>query len=198
MYRMTRALRRTAVAAAVIAVLSLMAPPALAAHLHVNDARADMWSIEEGSTDPDPAPRATVGDFLRTTFRHTNTRVVVRSKFVELVPTARRFQVWVEMRDQDRRVTFALVATTPRDRDGRTLLMTGRGNDVACDIRHRVDHQQNTVRMSLPRRCLDSPRTLQFRAFSSYSARSLRFAKMDNPHNRRAFSRAWTQPVPRG
>ena len=85
MYHSTRAVLCLATAAAAaIAILPLTAAPVSAAQLTLNDARGDMWFIEEGSTEPDPAPTARVGDFVRATFRHTDRRVEVRSKFVEL------------------------------------------------------------------------------------------------------------------
>src|SRR4051812_10124068 len=92
---------RAAAVGAVAAVLPVAAPSAIAAELTLNDARHDMWVIEEGSTQPDPAPGARIGDFVHTTFRHENRLVVVTSSFVELKRTGKRFAVWVDMRDQN-------------------------------------------------------------------------------------------------
>ncbi|HEU4910516.1 MAG TPA: hypothetical protein VFV76_01330 [Actinomycetes bacterium] len=182
MYDSTRAVLCLATAAAAaIAILPLTAAPVSAAQLTLKDARGDMWFIEEGSTEPDPAPTARVGDFVRATFRHTDRRVEVRSKFVELRRTGRQFEMFVTMRDQDHREAIAMVRTSRQDRDGRTRLFTGRGRDIACNIRHRVDYTRNTVRISFPRLCLDNPRWLRFQATSSQSGRSLRFAHVDDP-----------------
>ena len=189
-----RLFRWVAVPVAVIATLPFTAP-ALAADVTVSDGRGDMWVIQEGATTADPAPQESVGDFVRTTFRHTATRVVVRSKFVDLTREGRLFRMWVDMRDQAGRRVFAKVETTPRDRNGHTQMFGGRGRDIACNITHRVDYAQNTVRVSFPRRCLSNPRTLQFRAFSEFSRQNLGFARIDNPHNERATSRAWTRPL---
>ena len=189
-----RLLRYAAVPVVVLVTLPLSVP-AFAADLTVTDGRGDMWVIREGSTTAAQAPRASIGDFVRTTFRHTDRRVAVRSKFVELAREGRRFRMWVDLRDQAGRRVFALVETTRRDRNGRTRMFTGSGRDIACNISHRVDYAQNTVRVSFPRRCLNNPRTLQFRTMSEFSRQNLRFARVDNPSNQRAASRAWSRPL---
>jgi hypothetical protein len=198
-YGSTRAVLCLATAAAAaIAILPLTAAPVSAAQLTLNDARGDMWFIEEGSTEPDPAPEARVGDFVRATFRHTDRRVKVRSKFVELRRTGRRFEMFVTMRDQDRRETIAMVRPSRQDRNGRTRLFTGRGQDIACNLRHRVNYARNTVRISFPRRCVDNPRWLRFQATSSQYGHSLRFAHVDDPNTATEPSLALTGRVRRG
>lgn len=199
MYDSTRAVLCLATAAAAaVAVLPLTASPVSAAQLTLTDARGDMWFIEEGSTEPDPAPAARVGDFVRATFRHTDRRVEVRSKFVELRRAGRRFQMFVTMRDQDRRETIAMVRTSRQDRNGRTRLFTGRGQDIACNVRHRVNYARNTVRISFPRRCVGNPRWLRFQATSSQYGDSLRFAYIDDPNTAAEPSLALTGRVRRG
>lgn len=181
MHHPTRAtLCRVAASAVALAVLPLTAAPVVAAQLTLIDARRDMWFIEEGSTEPDPAPTARIGDFVRTTVRHTHSRVVVRSKFVELRRTGRRFELFVTMRDQNRRETIAMVRASRQDRTGQTRLFTGRGKDIACPIRHRINYALNTVQISFPRQCVDNPRWLRFQVTSLQSGRSLRFAHIDD------------------
>jgi hypothetical protein len=157
-----------------------------------------MWVIEEGSTEPDPAPEARIGDFVRTTFRHQDRVVVIRSAFVELKRTGKRFTVWVDMRDQDGAKTTAGVRASPGNRAGRTLLFTSQGEDIPCNVRHRVNYERNVVRLVIPRRCLGMPRWLQFRELSEYSGRSLRFARADDPGTSGPPSVAWTAHVRHG
>lgn len=194
----TLPLRAAAVGAAVAVLPVAIAPSAIAAELTLNDARHDMWVIEEGSTQPDPAPRATIGDFVRTTFRHGDRLVVIKSSFLDLKRTGKRFTVWVDMRDHDGTRTTAGVRTSPGNRAGRTLLFTSQGRDIPCNVRHRVNYQRNVVRLVIPRRCLDMPRWLQFREMSEYSGRSLRFARLDDPNTAGPPSVAWTAQVRRG
>jgi hypothetical protein len=193
-----RSLRRAAAVAVTMVTALLIAPPALAGEVSVRDARGDMWVIEEGSTDPDPAPSARIGDFVRTTFRHTNTRVLVRSKFVELERTGRRFVTWTNLQARNGRRWFAGVELTPRDRNGRTLLFTGTGVDITCNLRHRVNYRQDTVHLSIPRRCLNTPRALRFGQLSEFSERTLRFARLDDSLSRQVKRVTWTDWVRRG
>lgn len=188
------ALRRAAILVAGLAVLPLLAPPASAAQLTLEDARADMWVVEEGGTDPDPAPQASVGDFVRTTFRHRDRRVVVRAEFVDLAP-GRLFRLWVALRDEDRRTTWAMVEASRRDRDGSTRLMTNRGRDIDCRVQHRIDYATSTIHFGFPRRCLGGPRSLQFSAMSEHTRRHSDLVHLDNPHNQQATNQSWTSPL---
>lgn len=198
MRHQTLAVLRRAAAAAALAFVPLLAAPAHAASLVLHDATGDMWVIEEGSTDPDPAPGATVGDFVRTTLSHREHRVAVASTFVDLKPTVRSFRLWVEMRGPRGRVTYLRVQATRRNPAGTTRMFTNRVLDVACHIRHRIDYDANTVRVSFPRRCLGSPSSLQFRVSSERSLRNIHFAHLDNPHNEQAGNTTWTARVQRG
>ncbi|HET6936989.1 MAG TPA: CPBP family intramembrane glutamic endopeptidase [Nocardioides sp.] len=189
---------RAAAVGAAVAVLPVAAPSAVAAELTLNDASHDMWVIEEGSTQPAPAPGATIGDFVRTTFRHGDRLVVIKSSFLELTRTGKRLTMWVEMRDQSGTRTTAAVRTSPGNRAGRTLLFTSHGQDIPCNVRHRVNYQRNVIRLVIPRRCLDTPRWLRFRELSEYSGRSLRFADLDDPSTTGPPSPAWTAPVRHG
>ena len=191
-------LRRAAVCVAVVATLPVISSPALAAHVTVDDTRHDMWRVEEGGTQPAPRPKAAIGDFVRASFKHSDARVRVTAKFVELARTGRRFALWVDVRNEDGKKTIAGVITTRRDRGGRALLMTNRGRDIDCRVRHSIDYKQDTVRVSFPRRCIDNPRYLQFRAMSEHVRRNWAYAYLDNPHNNKAVSRSWTEKVRHG
>ena len=81
---------------------------------------------------------------------------------------------------------------------GAAWLMTNRGRNIDCAVRHRVNYQRDTVRVGFPRRCLDNPRYLQFRAVREHVRRNWAYAYLDNPHNDRATNRAWTNRVHRG
>jgi hypothetical protein len=174
------------------------APSAHAAELTLEDAQHDMWVIEEGSTEPDPAPGATVGDFVRTTFRHEDRLIIIKSTFAELKRIGKRFTVWVDIRDQNGTTTTVGVRTSPANRAGRTLLFTSHGQDISCNLRHRVDYARNLVRIVIPRHCLDRPRWLQFRELSEFSGRSLRFARVDDPSTTGPPSVIWTAKVRHG
>ncbi len=184
-----------AAVATTLAVALLAAAPAHAGRLTVHDPVDDMWVVAEGSTEPAPAPGTAIGDFIRTSFRHSGARVVVKAKFVELQPAGKRTRLWVLMRDQDRRKTWALVETTRKDRHGSARLMTNRGGDIECKVRYSVDFAKNTMTVSVPRRCLDNPRYLSFKASSEHVKRGRTYAFVDSSHSKWASSRGWSDPV---
>jgi hypothetical protein len=182
----------------VTVVVVAQAAPALAGSLTVRDATGDMWVVEEGSNEPDPAPHARIGDIERTTYRHTAHRVVVRTRFVELAPVGRRFTLWIGMLDEHRRETTVGVRATRRDRDGHTILMDDHGRDIACDVRHRVRYGRDVIRVVVPRSCLGDPARLRFSTLSEQWGRRLFFANLDDGLTAREPRVHWTAPVRHG
>lgn len=197
-HHLNLSLRRASICVAALGLLPALAAPAVGAERTVEDTVGDMWKIEEGSTDPNPAPRARRGDFVRTTFKHTDKRVTVRAKFVELERAGKMFRLWVKMRDEHRRKTFLGIEAVRSDRGGKAWLMSNRGADIACNVRHRIDYRNNVVRASFRRTCLDTPRYLEFKAYSEQVLRSWTYAYLDNPFNKRAATRLWTGRVRAG
>lgn len=188
--------RLAAIAAAL--ALPLVAVPAAAEPVSVRDARGDMIRVEEGGGNPQPAPRATIGDVVRTTFRHADRHVVVRTKLAGLERTGRRFTVWVDVQNGARRVWIVGVEATRRDRNGHTIFMTGRGADVRCALEHRIDYAKDVVRVSVPRRCLDMPRVVRFRLLTEHVRHSWDYAWLDNGLAVRMGDRHWTGWLTRG
>jgi hypothetical protein len=184
-------------ACAAALVLPLVAVPAAASDVTVRDARGDMVKVEEGGTGAQPAPGATNGDVVRTTFRHLDRRVVVRTRTAALERTGRRFTVWVDVQNGARRTWIVGVEATRRDRGGHTILMTGRGR-VRCAVRHRIDYAHDVVRVSVPRRCLDTPRVVRFRLLTEHVRRSWRYAWLDNGLAVPMGDRHWTRWLARG
>lgn len=188
--------RLAALAAAV--ALPLVALPAAAEDVTVRDARGDMIKVEEGGGNPQPAPGAAVGDVVRTTFRHTDRQVVVRTKLAALERSGRRFTVWVDLQNGARRTWTVGVEATRRDRNGHTIFMTGRGVDVRCDLQHRINYVNDVVRVSVPTRCLATPRVVRFRLLTEHVRRSWSHAWLDNGLAVRINDRHWTQWLGRG
>jgi hypothetical protein len=149
--------------------------------------------VEEGGGNPRPAPGATVGDAVRTTFRHTDHRVVVRVRFTDLAPTGKRLNLWVDLRDASGRTTILGVEATRADRDGHPILMNNRGRDIACAVRHRISYRDDFIRVAVPRRCLGNPAALKFRVLTEHVRRSWAYAYLDNALSRDLEDRSWTE-----
>jgi hypothetical protein len=173
-------------------VLALPAVPAAAEQVTERDARGDVVRVEEGGSNPVSAPTARVGDVLRTTFRHEATRVVVRTRFVALERSGRRFTVWVDVQDRPGRVWYVGVRAEPRDRAGKTILMDSRGRDLSCTAEHRIDYARDTVRVSVPRSCFGDPARLRFRVLTEHVRRSWAHAWLDNGLAPTMDDRRWT------
>lgn len=186
--------------AAVVAVLALPLGivSAAAQEVTVRDARGDMVRVEEGGGDPRPAPRATVGDVARTTFRHTDGRVVVRTKLVALKQTGRRFVVWVDVQDGARRTWTVGVEATRRDRDGHTIFMTEDARRPRCAVVHRIHYADDLVRLAVPRECMDTPRRVRFRLLTEHVRRTWEYAWLDNGLAVDVEDRRWTPWLLRG
>lgn len=185
--------------AALLLPALLAAGPARAESSTLRDHTGDMWTVREGETTGEPAPRARIGDIVRTTFRHTDTRVVVRARFVELAPVGRRFTLWVGLRSRDGRETILGVRTSRRDRDGHTILMDAHGRDLDCAVRHRLSYSRDVVRAVVPRTCLGDPASLRFNVLSEQWGRRLFFANLDDGHTPDVPGRIrWTAPVRAG
>jgi hypothetical protein len=176
-------------AVAAVVVLSLVAVPAAAQKVTARDARGDMIRVQEGGSDPRPAPRAMIGDVERTSFRYLDRRVVVRTELAALQRTGRRLTVW-----------FVGVEATRRDRNGHVIFITAaRGRDVRCGgVRHRVDYADDVVRVSVPTRCLGRPHVVRFRLATEHVRRSWAYAWLDNGLAVATGDRQWTRWLSRG
>jgi hypothetical protein len=159
--------------------LALSAGPAAAERVTVADRRGDVLKVEEGATSGEPAPGSTF-DVWRSTFAHTPDRVVARVRFDDLRPTGKRLRVWVNLQDGRGRTHHVGVEGVPGDRAGTAWLMGDRGRDLPCRVRHRIDYRRDVVRVSLPRRCVGSPRVLRFGVLTEHVRRTWRYAWLDD------------------
>jgi hypothetical protein len=182
-----------------VAVVPALAVPAHAASTAVEDAVSDMWTLNQ---DPESdaafvkAPGAREGDFVRTSYTHTERRVVVTAKFREIAKVGGRLYFSTRMRDQDGKKHIVNVIATRTNRAGRATLTTYGGERVACDVVHRIDYAKDRVRASFPRTCIDSPRRLEFTSALYRVVGGTWY--LDNPHNQRAMARGWTSAVRAG
>jgi hypothetical protein len=191
-------LQALAASAAALTLIPLAAAPALAGRLVVDDPRGDMLKVEEGATSGEPAPGATIGDVVRTGFRHTDHRVRVRVRFADLAPTGKRLNLWMDLRDEDGRKFILGVEATRADRDGHPILMTWRGRDVDCRVHHRIRYGKDVIRVSVPRRCLGGPQSLRFRVLTEHVRGDWTYAYLDNGLSEDMDDRTWSRRVRRG
>ena len=146
---------------AAMALVPLLAQSASAAEVTVKDSVGDMWFY----TDADawaPAPGSAYGDFISTTFAHTDSRVVIRSTFVELRRTG-GIDLETRIRDDEGRKYKLTFSTYPGHWEGGGQLMTTKAT-LDCDVDGAVDYQANIIKVGFARACLRRPKYLQFKA----------------------------------
>jgi hypothetical protein len=191
--------RRALAGLVAVAVVPALTVPAHAASTAVEDARGDMWTLNqdpESDAAFDKAPGAREGDFVRTSYTHTDRRVVVTAKFRDLAKVGGQLYYSTRMRDQDGKKHIVNVIATRANRAGRATLTTYGGDRVDCNVVHRIDYAENKIRVSLPRTCVDTPRRLEFTSAIYRAVGGTWY--LDNPHNERAVPRGWTSGVRAG
>jgi hypothetical protein len=152
-------LPRLASALAGAVLLTLIAPTAVhAASRTFVDGAGDVWDHSQGQ--PSPAPDRDQGDIARTTFTHGAHRVVVRTRFLELNREG-RLLIFTRLRTNTGQVRDLSLTARPNHYRGQAALATPRGTTVKCTIGRSIDYASNVATVSVPRRCLGNPRTVQ-------------------------------------
>jgi hypothetical protein len=208
------ALRAVAVPAIVGTALLATVVPANASSLQIADETGDNWtfSFDEGAVARSGAVGFMGGtlddeyvaagsarntDLTSTTVNHTQRRVFVKGTYVDLVPNGRGFLVFQTlMKDND---GHRWVAYVTRGR-GRTQFALGTFRSdasVRCaGLSGGFDLAANTARLSIPRSCMDTPRTVKVRALSLSVNRKGFF--FDDATSAGHSARHWSQVVRAG
>ena len=162
--------RAWALALAVPLLSAVVAAPATAAQLRTNDAVGDVWRLVYDDNDVltgyRPAGSVSNGDVVSTVARHTERRISFTTQYATLLrgPGKNGFISVHRMRfDNDVQAAVNMHATYG-DWSGQSFLTNERtGNALRCaGVRHGIDYQADTVRVSLPRACVDQPRWLTY------------------------------------
>ena len=155
-------------AAALVPAVALLLPAA--AHAEkvvtedaVGDAQAVTSDVPDGSTAEavfTPAPDETATDITRTVVAHGNTRLSITVHLRDLVLTSSNHQTYVRVATP-RFAYTVLVSKSPGSRATAELRRKS-GRSAECrGLRVAVDGDTDTVSLSLPTTCIDSPRWVQ-------------------------------------
>jgi hypothetical protein len=179
----------TALAALVAGAASLPAVAAGQARVSgvtLTDPTGDVWAIGEGeSEESQPAGDEPTADVVRAVVKHRRHSLLVRMTFTDLRRVDPAFYSAVIVTPDKFRGAF--VGAEPRRWKGRHILVDGRFDTVRCaGFEHTIDYAMDRVTMSIPRRCLGSPRWVRvsldnwmFRGESEETFLEI----SDNPHN---------------
>jgi predicted nicotinamide N-methyase len=186
---------RLASAFACAVLLTLVSPTAAhAASRTFDDGAGDVWELAQ---NPAAVPDRDQGDITRTTFTHGAHRVIVRTSFVELNRVG-RILIFSQLRTNTGQVRGLSLTARPNHYRGQAVLENRRGTNVKCAVAGSFDYARNVATVSVPRRCLDNPRTVQARFGVATFMGQRGFA--DNPINDGPTNRLppYTAPVRRG
>jgi hypothetical protein len=158
----------------------------------LRDARGDVWRSDfSGHTEP--APQSRTGDVRRALFVHGSARIVIRQRFVDLRRIGDYALFTVRIQTGANLYRELRVEASRHGWRGTAKVFNRRGDRVGCDASHQIDYAKNVVVMSLPRSCLKFPKRIRATAGSYRANRKRAVFLMDNPHNGRATSTAWTR-----
>ena len=166
----------------------------------VLDKRGDMW---EGTGPIVRAPQEKRGDVRRTSITHAERALLIRMRFVELQPKTPMYIFAVDLRtNTGLHRSVGLFAGRLRGLGGpkgRTHFYRRNGQDADCAITHNVDWRNNTLRIRVPRSCLEASRWVQASASSHVIAGSEATRTFDDhAHNDRLRDWTWTKRVHHG
>ncbi len=158
---MHQSIRLLVAAIATAACLATVSAPAEAQTRHVRDARGDVVSVGEESEPANVAePDRSDGDVLslRVSHRRHTVRLVMRA--AGLTPVGGddlTMHSFAFRTDEGRRANLDLVVTAGRPQGDRELRLGGRSRPCR-GLDTRVSYAEDLVEVTVPRRCLSSPR----------------------------------------
>jgi hypothetical protein len=160
-------LRRSA---AVVLIACVLAPsPAVAEAVHTDDGEGDVWQAVYDDHDVlsgwEMAGSPGNADIVAADARHGARRIVFTTHYASLErgPGQNRFITQQRM-VFDHGPGATVEVHTSLGWRGRAFLFSSRtGNRMPCDgIRHVIDYDADSVRVSFPRACVDRPRWLRY------------------------------------
>lgn len=203
---MNKALLRAALLTSTLAAVLLPASPATAATLAYGDPTGDVWrstfDVESEQETIEPAGSPVNADLVRTTVRHTATKVVLKGRYADLQKAENRYLFGVELRTDEGLKREIGVETLSRPGWGGTPYFAKRDGETPCrGLGHSIDYATETVTVTVPRTCLSKPRWVQVRSMSvAFEEGGEVFsAFVDSGHDETADEpREWSGKVRRG
>lgn len=187
---------------AVTAMLGTAVPVAVAgeekpSRVVLRDDAGDVWKVNIRTSHWTLVGDLPAADVRRAVVRHRAGVVVVRTRFENL----RRIGVQiydVGIRTPDD-AFYAEVTSRPWKRAGRHALYDEPGGErIGCaDFSHRIAYAKDTVKMRVPRSCLDGPRWVKANIGNRLAVgdRPHRRHYADNPHNDGPYANTGTKRI---
>lgn len=184
----------------VVAVTALATIGSGAAHgeeLSYADSASDVYLIQDDDST------TLYGDMVNTDVRwvridHRNRRIKAKFGFTDLTRTGRGFVTSLSVRTSDRR-RFRVTVDTLDAWRGWSGLETWNGKPVECDsMRHAIDYDANTVKVSMDTDCIGKPRWVQVGLVAASSPDGVTVYIDDAQHTDVPKWSTWSSKIRRG
>jgi hypothetical protein len=154
-------LRRSIVTLALAAGLATgTAGTAAAADFTHFDKHRDVLKLDNTTNEvvgPGDAPAA---DVWRTTVRHNDNRIIAKIKLADLRRVGIQADLVRVVTNEGIKRDVTVFATKGMWR-GLASMSRPNGQEVKCDITHKIDYAANTIVVSFPRSCVSNPRWIR-------------------------------------
>lgn len=158
-----RSTRPLVVAALCAAAVAISPPSARAGTLTEPDAVGDMVTFDESDAVV-PIPERSLNDVSSTRLTHRANRVAIRVDYVDLKRGGDVQGLFIPVVTNEGVRRYLEVVAYQRRWSGVTEMYSGKWRDVGCDrVRHSIDYEANTLKVSFPRTCVSNPRWVKFR-----------------------------------
>lgn len=156
---MTSSLGRTISTLALAAGLSVAtAGTAAAEELTVTDGRGDVQVLDMTADGWTAAPGVKNGDVSRAVLRHDDRRIAVRVKFRDLARKGSMSGHVVRVVTDEGVKRDVNIFAGPGMWGGEAMMSRPSGQEVACQVAHKIAYGTNLVTLSFPRTCISDPR----------------------------------------
>lgn len=144
--------------ASFVGLATLVPADAYARSYTTPDPAHDVMSQFEGSAGSNAAPTRTNGDVLASGVTHRPRRVIVAMRFAAMTQTTHETVHQFGIRTNEGKTRIVWVWSAPGHWGGKTDMTRPGGGEVNCRMTTALNYAQHRVSVSIPRRCLSSPR----------------------------------------
>lgn len=148
-----------AIVVASIVALGVLVPSSASARSYtIPDPAHDVIGFFEGGGGPEAAPTRAEGDVLASGVAHRPRRVIVAMRYAAMTQTTMEAAHTFLLTTNEGKVRRVTVMVSPGHWGGTTYFNNGHGDVVRCKLTTTLSYAQRRATVSIPRRCLSSPR----------------------------------------
>lgn len=186
--------RLTTATALVLAAIMLAAPAAQANGAKWDDPVDDTWTWD-GDLNAVQVPDHPEADLVKAVVKHGARKIAVTATWDNLQKVGKGGGLMVQFLTNTDLLRNGIVDMPRRNWKGKSFVTEDRGPKVNCGVTHKVDYARDTVRLTVPSRCLKRPKWVRVIVRSTWVVGNEFYD--DNPHNAGPDS-GWSRKIRRG